>query len=189
MKKIYFKGLEKALNEGCTIRVWNDSDGSPCTAVYKDIKETSGRKFASYAGGFSVVSSLLGASNNLEHEVDDYLFGYGSIKSNIDKALNSICPIALYFFKLANSQVLTTICYEINYGNPIPVKSVITEDIKTGLKTLNATLKEFKFELIKPEVDAFQDRLNNFDYFVIDQSKPVLEYQEKLKQEASNRTL
>ena len=77
----------------------------------------------------------------------------------------------LLFFKLSNNQVLTTICGD-GYGNYIPVKSIIADNIQTGFETLNGSLLAFDF-----------DKAHDFYDFAEGQISPVEEYQKKLTNE------
>lgn len=170
MENIYFKGLEKALNEECYIKVFSCSMRYPVVRVEKKDKETGEEKLISYAENGNVISALNSASNKIIDEISN-------ISDNkiwcervlIDRVVES--GYTLHFFKLSNGQVLSAICAR-SYGSYIPVKSIITDDIKSGFEILNATLETFDFE----ESHDFYD-------FVESQTAPVEAYQKKLIQE------
>ena len=170
MENIYFKGLEKALNDGCYIKVFSCSLRYPVVRVEKKNEETKEEELISYAENGNVISALNSASNKIidelaERENDSRVWCENVL---IDRVVEQ--GYTLHFFKLSNGQVLSTICGG-GYGNYIPVKSIIEDDIQTGFETLNATLQSFDF-----------DRTYDFYNFVESQTSPVYEYQKKLTQ-------
>ena len=170
MENIYFKGLEKALNDGCYIKVFSCSLRYPVVRVEKKNEETKEEELISYAENGNVISALNSASNKIidelaERENDSIVWCENVL---IDRVVEQ--GYTLHFFKLSNGQVLSTICGG-GYGNYIPVKSIIEDDIQTGFETLNATLQSFDF-----------DRTYDFYNFVESQTSPVYEYQKKLTQ-------
>lgn len=169
MENICFKGLEKALDEECYIKVFSCSMKYPVVRVEKKDKETGEEKLISYAENGNVVSALNSASNKIIDEVSNILDDkIWCERILIDRVVES--GYTLHFFKLSNGQVLSTICVS-GYGNYIPVKSIIADDIKSGFETLNATLETFDFE-----------RTHDFYDFVKRQTAPVEAYQKKLTQ-------
>ena len=169
MDNIYFKGLEQALNEDCYIKVFSCAMRYPVVRVEKKDKETGEEKLISYAENGNVISALNSASNKIVDEVsdipDDKIWCERVL---IDRVVES--GYTLHFFKLSNGQVLSAICAG-GYGNYIPVKSIIADDIQSGFETLNATLETFDFE-----------RSHDFYDFVESQTAPVEAYQKKLTQ-------
>lgn len=168
MENIYFKGLEKALNDNCYVKVFSCSLRYPVVRVEKKNKETNEEELVSYSENGNVISALNCASckiiNELAAKKDDLIMCENTF---IDKAVGY--GYTLHFYKLSNGQVLSTICSG-GYGNYIPVNSVITDDIKTGFEILNAILQEFYLE------DGY-----SFINFVKKQVAPVEAYQKTLK--------
>ena len=173
MENIYFKGLEKALNDGCYIKVFSCSLRYPVVRVEKKNEETKEEELISYAENGNVISALNSASNKIIDELSERQNDSRVWCENvlIDRVVDQ--GYTLHFFKLSNGQVLSTICGG-GYGNYIPVKSIIADDIQTGFETLNATLENFDF-----------DRTHDFYDFVESQTAPVYEYQKKLTQAKS----
>ncbi len=177
MENIYFKGLDKALNDGCHIKVFICSFGYPVVRVERKNNETKKDELIAYAENENVISALNTASCNIINELAN------TLKSNlqdkiqcentlIDKVIRE--GYTLHFFKLSNGQILSTIC-DGGAGNYIPIKSVITNNIKTGFKTLNATLKNFNLD-------------NGFDFidFAGEQTEPVKKFQINLLKNKNN---
>lgn len=174
MEHVYFKGLEKALNDGCYIKVFSCSMRYPVVRVEKKDLETGKEQLVAYSENGNVLSALNDASSKIIDETsdisDDRIWCDNTL---IDKVV--VQGYTLHFFKLSNNQVLATICGG-GYGNYIPVKSIIADNIQTGFETLNATLLPFDF-----------DRTHDFYDFVESQTSPVEEYQKKLIQEKSTK--
>ena len=168
MENIYFKGLEKALNDNCYIKVFSCSLRYPVVRVEKKNKETKQEELVSYAENGNVISALNSASCKIIDESDNNNGNKVWCENTlIDRAVGQ--GYTLHFFKLSNGQILSTICGG-GYGHYIPVKSIISDDIQTGFETLNATLQEFNFD-------------NGYDFmdFVDKQTAPVEAYQKSLK--------
>lgn len=175
INNVYFKGLEQALNDGCYIKVFICAERYPVVRVEKKDKETGEEKLVSYAEMGNVLSVLNNASNKIIDEVseisDDKIWCERLL---LDKVVDR--GYTLHFFKLADGQVLSTICTG-GYGNYIPIKTVMAADIKTSFGTLNATLKTFDFE-----------SSHDFHDFAESQTAPILEYrkQKKLQKKKQN---
>ena len=167
---ISLEGLEKSLNEGCYIRVSSfttySTPYSKVSVEKKDL-ETWAIKLIATAENENILLTLYGASKKIidetENILDDENLGKRTL---IDKNLEQ--GYELLFFKLANGKVLTTIC-DSGFGNFIPIKSIMSDDIITGFDTLNATCPPFEF-----------DRTFGAYGFVEEQTTPVKEYQKKL---------
>lgn len=167
MENIYFKGLEKALNDGCYIKVFSCSLRYPVVRVEK--KNDNKEELISYAEGGNVISTLNEASNNIINEISDNSKPIFCDNTLIDNVVGQ--GYTLHFYKLSNKQVLSTICDRSNEnGTYIPLKSVITDDIKTGFETLNVSLSTFDFECPYDFYD-----------FAKSQTSVVEEYQKSLK--------
>ena len=170
MENVFFKGLEKALNEGCYIKVFSCAMRYPVVRVEKKNKETNEEQLISYAENGNVLSALNSASNKIIDEISKLDSGvclfceWTLIDSVVERGYN------LHFYKLSNGQVLSTICRNV-YGNYVPVKSIISDDIQSGFEILNATLQPFDFE-----------RTEDFDDFAYSQTNPVKEYQKTLSE-------
>ena len=170
MENIYFKGLEKALVEECYIKVFSGVMRYPVVRVEKKDKETGEEKLISYAENGNVISALNSASSKIIDEVLDIPGDkIWCERVLIDRVVES--GYTLHFFKLSNGQVLSTICAGDGYGNYIPIKSIIADEIKSGFEILNATLETFDFETTCDFYD-----------FVESQTAPVEAYQKKLTQ-------
>ena len=124
--------------------------------------------FILYAENGNVLAALNSASNKIINEISKkdsgtLLFCERTlIDSAVERGYN------LHFYKLSNGQVLSTICRH-TYGNYIPIKSIISDDIQSGFEMLNATLQPFDFE-----------RTDDFDDFAYSQTDLVDEYQKTL---------
>lgn len=165
MENIHFKGLDKALKDGCFIKVFSCSLKYPVVRVEKINEENKKSELVSYAENAKVVSALNSASNKIinelkENDHDNSLYERTLIDSVVEQGYT------LHFYKLSNGQVLSAICIN-GYDNYIPIKSVITDDIVTGFKTLNEILEDFN------------QKFKFFD-FVESQATPVYDYQKKL---------
>ncbi len=168
MENIFFKGLEKSLNEGCYIKVFSCSMRYPVVRVEKKDKETNEEQLISYAENGNVLAALNSASKKIIDEISKV--DCGTIlfceRTLIDNVVER--GYDLHFYKLSNGQVLSTICRH-TYGNYIPIKSIISDDIQSGFEMLNATLQPFDFE-----------RTEDFDDFAYSQTDLVDEYQKTL---------
>lgn len=176
MENIYFKGLEKALNDGCYINVFICSMKYPVVRVEKKNDETNQEELVSYAENGNVLASLNSASSKIVDELSGEKVDVSRVlcdRTLIDNVIEQ--GYTLHFFKLPNNKVLSTICAG-GYGNYIPVKSIITDDIKSGFETLNVTLQSFDFE-----------KTFDFDAFVSSQTTPVYEYQKKLRRKSQDK--
>ena len=167
MQNVYFKGLEKALNDGCYIKVFSCSLRYPVVRVEKKSSETNKEKLVSYAESGNVLAALNRASSKIIDEL--------SGKNDNSKVLCNRTLIdnvveqgyTLHFFKLADNKVLSMIC--AGYENYIPVKTVIGNDVKGSFQMLDATLETFNF-----------DRPFDFQNFADSQTAPVYEYHKNL---------
>ena len=166
MENIYFKGLDKALNDGCYIIVFNSSFRCPVVRVEKKNRETGEVELVSYAEHFNAISALNTASYKIVDELGDKKDNIDSSESTlIDRVLTS--GYTLHFYKLSNGQVLSTICCHGCGLSRIPVKSIISDDVQTGFKLLNASLEYFV------DNEQSQNFYNNFYAFVVQQTAPV----------------
>ena len=168
MENVFFKGLEKSLNEGCYIKVFGCAMRYPVVRVEKKNKETNEVQLIEYAENGNVLAALNSASNKIIDELSKKDCGTMIFceRTLIDNAVER--GYNLHFYKLSNGQVLSTICRH-TYGNYIPIKSIISDDIKSGFDMLNVTLQQFDFGIT-----------GNFDDFVYSQTDPVDEYQKTL---------
>ena len=173
MENIYFKGLDKALNDDCYIKVFNCAFNYPAVRVEKKNRENGEKSLYSYGEGVNVISALNIASCKIVDELGDKKDNiYSSESTLIDRVLTS--GYTLHFYKLSNGQVLSTICCFGSGLSYIPVKSIISDDVQTGFKLLNASLEYF--------VDNEQSHnfYNNFYAFVVRQTAPVKALQRSL---------
>lgn len=122
----------------------------------------------------NILNSLINLSNKIEFELslsDEEKANYES--TLIDKLVEN--GYSLHFYRFPNFQILSTICSGNTKDGYIPVKSVITSDIKTGFITLNESLKiipqdkfifNFKNEIHNHEesVRECQKTLNKYHY-------------------------
>ena len=178
MENIYFKGLDKALNDDCYIIVFYSIFGY-VVRVEKKNRETGEVELVSYAEHFNAISALNTASYKIVDELGVKKDNIDSSESTlIDRVLTSV--YTLHFYKLSNGKFLSSIC---RYGdcNPfdyIPIKSIISNDVQTGFELLNASLECF--------VDNEQSHnfYNNFYDFVVQQTAPVKALQRSLKKDS-----
>lgn len=170
MEKYYFKGLEKALNDGCYIIVSIDTMNFP--NVYVERKNEDGNnETIAYAMGRNIHQILTVASKQI---IDEF-------ENNKDNEKNLNCENSLIdgvlkqehydlcFFKLANGEVLSTICKSGTLNN-IPIMSIMTDDIKTGFEGLNTILQDYAL-----------NKNNNFSDYSKRQIDINLEFQTSLK--------
>lgn len=172
MENIYFKGLEKSLNDGCYIKVFSCSLRYPVVRVEKKSQETNEVELVSNAENGNVIAALNSASSKIIDELSDEDKTYETLwckRTLIDKVVEQ--GYTLHFFKLSNGQVLSTICCN-RCGDYIPVKSIIADDIKTAFETLNAALQSFNFE-----------SKYDFHNFVEREVSPVEAYKKTLRKE------
>lgn len=170
MENIYFKGLEKSLNEGCYIKVFSCSLRYPVVRVEKMNLETKEKELVSYAENGNVIAALNSASRKIFDELKQEECSYEKLwceRTLIDNVVEQGCT--LQFFKLSNGQVLSTICCN-NFEEYIPIKSIIAGDIKTAFETLNETLQSFDFE-----------KDHDFENFVEREVAPVEAYKKRLR--------
>ena len=167
MENMFFKGLEKALNEKCYVKVFCCSLRYPVVRVERRNKKKSENALVAYAEGGNVLSTLNLASSKIIKEVkkNETVLCDNTL---IDKVVSQGYP--LHFYKLSNGQILATISYRDN-NNYIPIKSVIADDIQTSFEMLDASLKDF-------DLDDQYDFMN----FANQQIEPIQEYQRNLKQ-------
>lgn len=163
MENIYFKGLQKALNNSCYIKVFSCGMRYPVARVEKN-KDHDRVELISYAEGGNILSVLNSASNKIVAEITTQGLNnpIWCERTFIDDIVDQ--GYTLHFYKLSNNKILSMICSG-RYENYIPLKSVITDDIKSGFETLNATLQSFKS--------------NDFLQFAESQIKTINEYQKK----------
>ena len=166
MENMYFKGLEKALNENCYIKVFSCAFRYTVVRVEKKNEETKQEELVSYAENGNVISALNVASckiiNELANNKDKNLSCENTL---VDKVIDR--GYSLHFFKLSNGKVLSTIC-TISDGEYIPIKSIISDNIQTSYETLNATLQDYNIS-------------TDFTDFANKQTAPVITYQKRLK--------
>jgi len=169
MKNIYFKGLEKKLSEGYyIIACYGNNNQIRAYTLSKDNVTMENQ---------SVNENIITCLNEMSLRVlDERPRGKGPIngkKTLIDLIISE--PVyTLHFYKLANDKVLTSICKSSN-GEYIPVKSVITEDIKSGMETMNGALRKL---YVTEEKENF---LYNFYGETYKHFRSVVEYQKTLK--------
>lgn len=172
MEHIYFKGLEELLNQGCYIKIYSrvlfyvssfvvDVEKYDLEAgENKQVFGTSGNENDTILLVLDKASKMIDETSDVPN--DKNLSERTVIDRNVDLGYT------LFFFKLANNKVLVTIC-DTGYGNYIPIKSIISDNIQTAFETLNATLIPFKYDC----------GLGVFG-FAEEQTTPVREYQMKL---------
>ena len=171
MESTYFKGLEKALNEGCYITVFSRAMRYPIVRIEKQNDKTNQIELISSASNGNVLTALNFASSKI---IDEFSEKFDMSKIWCDKTLIDFVieqGYTLYFFKLPNNKVLSMICAN-GLENYIPIKSVIADDIKSSFETLNAALQPYDIE-------------NSFDFYSFAQNQvaPIYDYQKNLEQE------
>ena len=161
MENIFFKGLEKSLNEGCYIKVFGCPTKYSVARVEKKDKETNEVQLISYAENCNVLATLNSASNKIIDETSKKDSGTMIFceRTLIDDAVER--GYNLHFYKLSDGQVLSAICYMVN-GKCIPIKSIISDNVQSGFEMLNETLQPFDFRVP-----------GNFDEFVYNQNDPI----------------
>ena len=168
MENIYFKGLDKALNDGCQIQVISCLFGGHAVVVERIDKKTKQYRPVLIVEISNVISALNEASFKFFNESGDKM-------SNIDSSENTLIDIvldlgfSLQFYKSSDGQVSSEIFTrdDKDLFNYIPILSIKSNDLKTGFELLNASLECF--------VDNEQPHnfYNNFHDFVKQQTAPV----------------
>ncbi len=177
MENTYFKGLDNALDDNCYIIVYNEILGNAVALVKKKNTETGMEESVLSVEAGNVISAL----NTASYKIDEAVYKKDVQKivwlENINKVLDS--GYTLHFYKLSNGQVLSTICCSgVNAPfDYIPVKSIMSKDVRTGLELLNVSLECFKDK----QDSYFYD---NFFNFVSEQTNAVKAYQKSLKSDS-----
>ena len=173
MENIYFKGLEKALNEGAYIKVFNCSLRYPVARVEK--KKDDKVELISYAENGNVIAVLNQASSNIISEIE----GKGVVSCD-NIALDNVLyqGYTLHFFKLSNDKVLSMVC-SFGIDNYIPIKSIISDSIEDGFETLNCIFNELNID--KEGYLEFEKTINK-------QTNNVEKIQKILKLERKEKT-
>lgn len=146
MKKTYFKGLQKALMEGCYVKVFRSAASMVTARVEKKCGNMQPELIV-YSENGSTLSVLNSASNQIINELLEIADFNGFMlfhQTLLDRFISQ--GYSLHFYKLSNNQILTSLCTG-SRGNYIPLKSIITDDIEDGFETLNASLVLFNEEL------------------------------------------
>ena len=173
MKDLNFDGLEFALNQGCYIKVFSCSMRYPVVRVERK-NENNEEELVAYAEDGIILSALMNASRQIESKKKETtMCKFTAIDRVVEQGYT------LHFFKLSNNQVLSTICGG-GYGNYIPLNSIISDDIKTGFETLNASLATFEFEKDIQNIKKFYK-------YAESQMKPVEEYKKTLTKKKINK--
>lgn len=168
MENMYFKGLDKALEDNLYIKVFQCSSKYPIVRIEKQNKETNQSVLVEYATGGTVLDAMNSASTKMVKDDDYENERMASYKSTlVDYVLDQ--GYALHFYKLSNDQILSTICVGLD-GKHIPLKNAITEDVKSGFEILNIFLQNFDFKNYRP-----------FFEYAEKEVAPVMEYQKILK--------
>lgn len=140
MMNMYLKGLDKALNEGCYIKVFCCSMNYPIVRVEKKNNESDTLELIAYAEGNNVLGTLNKASNNIINE-DAYASSSTIIyeRTFLDDVIRN--GYTLRFYKLNNDRVLSAICTRSKKA--IVIESIISNELETGLKDLNESLQMY----------------------------------------------
>lgn len=167
----YFKGLEQKLSEGYHVIVCRGNGVTNQVIAYTVSSDNITLE------NKSVNENIITCLNEMSlRTIEERPRGKSSFlgrKTLIDLIICSSYNYTLHFYKLANKQVLTVICK--SSGNQhIPIKSIITENIKSGIDTMNALLKEFH---ISDEKEIF---LHNFYGETYKHFRSVVEYQKTI---------
>lgn len=154
MKEKKFKGLEKALSEGCYIIVNNNYLNYPMVRVEKVNKITKKESLEIIVDNANVLAALNSASNKIINQMKKEVVFYD--RCNLDSVVEDGYYINIY--KLSNEKILSSICEyssnAIKKDSYNPVLSVITDDIYTGVITLNNYLNNIN-------IDDLSDTINN----------------------------
>ena len=165
-----FKGLQKLLayEHFCYIKV----SSSNCEQKLIQVVERTPIKEQAVMNETSnnILTGLTNLSQRLAFEMLDVDGKSENCEANfIDELVEN--GYSLHFYRLANFQVLSTICSGNAKEGYIPVKSVITRDIKAVFDTLNESLKQI------PQ-DKF---IFNFRNQIYEHEASVREYQKALQ--------
>ena len=178
MENIYFKGLDKALNDGCQIQVISCLFGCHSVVVERIDNETKQYSPVLIVEVSNVISALNKAFFNFFNELGDKM-------SNMDSSEHTLIDEVLDFgfslqFKSSDGQVSSEIFTRDDKDpfNYIPILSIKSNDLKTGFELLNASLECF---VDNEQPDNFY---NNFYDFVKQQTAPVEARQRILKKDS-----
>ena len=148
------KGLEEYLNKGCYIRVIRDQSdihGRILTKVLKKYnKSTKTEMVIAFSKTYNILSGLSAISlvkaekgaplhKKLQTEMQERI-----LIDELLKAKNA--DYSVHFYKLSNNQYLSTICVKPPTGEYIPLQSIITDTILSGIRILNEALNRIKRE-------------------------------------------
>lgn len=144
---INFKGLEKVLayERFCYIKVFKNSD---CEKEIQLIEKNPIKEQTILIERSNNI--LIGLTNLSQKFIFEKIYVDGKVDDVDTTLVDELVEngYSLHFYKLANFQILSTICSGNSKDGYIPVKSVITSDIKTGFMTLNESLKQIPKEFI-----------------------------------------
>ena len=179
MENIYFKGLDKALNDGCQIQVISCLFGGHGVVVERIDKKTKQYSPVLIVEVSNVISALNEASFKFFNELGDKMSNMDSSENTLlDKVLDF--GFSLRFYKSSDGQVSSEIFTHDDKDpfNYIPILSIKSNDLKTGFELLNASLECF--------VDNEQPHnfYNNFYDFVEQQTATVKACQRSLKKDS-----
>lgn len=166
MDKKYFSALEERLNDGYYIVVCCGVNNSIICYLLKD----NARDVSVVNGG--LVAGLVQMTSIISEDKVNIEFNK-IIKSNlIDKIITKL-NYTVHFYKLANKKVLTCICrsYKEEY---IPIKSLITDDIMSGIEMLDGVLRKMYEDEFK------EDFIFNFHSETYQHFNDVVEYRKNL---------
>ena len=186
MKNMFFKGLNKALDEGSYIKVFSCSLRYPVVRVEKKNTETNEVELISYAENGNVLSALNSASIKIVNELLKEEKGIWCDRTSLDKVVEQGYP--LRFYKLPYGHVLSMIC-SFEYGDYVPLVSVMSNNLKNGFEMLNAVISSYE-DKCKNVNKFFQENNIAMRYEITDlmnlQAKPVKGLVKTRKSNSSN---
>lgn len=179
MENIYFKGLNKALDKGCYIKVFTCTLKHPIVRIEKIDKKTKEEKIIVESENGNVLSALNSASDKVVKETSNKKDIILCDRCNLDNVIEN--GYTLQFYKLSNEKVLSSICtYSLNFPNKrtekssyivndneylktnytvnmnkqtyYPIISVITDNVEEGFELLNYYLENINYKEIKESI-------------------------------------
>lgn len=137
MEKLYFKGLQLALEDNCYIKVFCCSMHYPIVRVER-VKDKEELELIAYAEHSNILSALTKASNTIVKEVPSIAeYDVMANRELIDFVIMQ--GYALRFNKLSNGQVFSSICTKGD--EPLVIVSNVSDTLSEGYMQLNDALE------------------------------------------------
>lgn len=152
-KEMLLNGLNKRLEEGCSIKIFSCALRYPIICVERTVKGKIKTELVDYIEGGNILSLLIAVSNRINEEISKAIEFVQIPSINLDKVVER--GYNLYCCGLPDGKVLSTIC-RTHFDKKDLLKGVITDSIIEGLTELSASFKGFDIHG-KPQFYAHDD--------------------------------